>query len=82
MRASTAAPVGSPNTSGRSATVTNGLCGDFACGQRCDGEYQADRSDFAAGLRQMPSPVIAGDFATGVRTERASRTVGSFASGR
>ena len=82
MRASTAALVRSPNTSGRSATVTNELCGDFACGQPCDGEYQVERSDFAAGLRQMPSPVIVGDFATGVRTGRPSRIVGSFASGR
>ena len=33
------------------------------------------------GMRQVPSPVISGDFATGVRTGRASRIVGSFASG-
>ena len=82
MRASTAALVRSPNSSGRSATVTNGLCDDFACGQRCDGRFQVERSDFAKGLRQLPSPVIAGDFATGARTGRASPIVGSFASGR
>lgn len=81
MRASTAALVRSPSPAGRSAIVTNGL-GDFACGQRRDGEYQVETSDFARGLRQMPSPAIAGDFATGVRAGRASPIMGSFASGR
>lgn len=82
MCASTAALVRSPNTADRGVTVANGLCGDFACGQRSDAEGQIEESDFAAGVRQTPSPVITGDFATGVRTGRALRIVGSFASGQ
>lgn len=81
MCARTAALDRSQNSPGQRVTATNGLCGGFACGQRRDDECGAEGSDFAMGMRQMPSPVISGDFATGVRTGRASRVVGSIASG-
>lgn len=71
----------SQNSIGQRVTATNGSCGDFACGQRRDDESGAEGADFAMGMRQVPSPVISGDFATGVRTGRASRIVGSSASG-
>lgn len=72
------------NDESRVQRVHDGLCGDFARGQRGElPSYPAKPCDFATGLRHRDAVPRNGSFATGMRSVSVSAAAtGDFATGQ